>query len=369
MRDSKKKTSPLHGLSFALLFFAVASSFEICFMTVGGIFSLLEVKKILIPSHFKFFDWLPAVFLFFSGVGLAVQSKNKGLSIRKLKLNAQRKGALILVLGVFFSSVWSMNIFIILGASMIIGSWFLRLENVSIFVIALLIIVLSLVLINFNVPFRFKYFAFNAQDDGLVKLIAFIGFNGYFSILPWSSFFIAGMAVGKTSLRPRGFFPPSSIIAILTIALGAFINVYCEGLYREIYGITYKFLYPFDQFVYQPAFVLINIGIGWLILNFLIHLFDKIGERKWMQDLSALSTARFTYLFLNYMLCSVFLWGFAFSGTIIIGFAYPVLSVLFILLGGLFSLWVINVWQRKIHKNAPLEWLMRYISIKENSEV
>jgi hypothetical protein len=59
--------------------------------------------------------------------------------------------------------------------------------------------------------------------------------------------------------------------------------------------------------------------------------------------------------------------GFAYSGTIVIGFAHPYLLLTFITLSIFTTFWGIRVWKRKVNKNAPLEWLIKYISSKDNS--
>lgn len=367
MKSGSNKIAHFNGISFALLIFSIATAFVIPFITVGGIFSIVDVKKMQIPVYFAYFDWIPAILLFVLGVGLAIQSKNKSQSSQKLRLNTQRKGALLLGIGLLLASSWGMDFFIILGASFIIGSWLIRMDSLTIHVISLAIILLSLVLVNLDVPFKFKYFVFDVQVDGIAKLLAFVGFNGYYSIFPWVSIFLSGLAVGKGVLRPRGFFPPTSFIAAFIIVLGYLTNLYCIDLYAQMDSFSAKFLYPFDQFLYQPSFILISIGLGWLIVNFCNHLFELLGDRDWIPRMKELATSKLTMLLVIYLLGSLFMMGFAYSGTIVIGFAHPFLLLTFISLSILATFWGIIVWKRKVNKHAPLEWLIKYISTKDNS--
>ena len=350
MKSSSSKVAHFNGVSFALLFFSIATAFVIPFITVGGIFSIVDVKKMQIPVYFAYFDWIPAVFLFILGVGLAIQSKNKSQSSYKLRINTQRKGFLLLAIGLLFAGAWGMNFFIILGASFIIGSWLLRLDSLTIHVIALSVILSSLVLVNLDIPFKYKYFVFDVQVDGVAKLLAFVGFNGYYSVFPWVALFISGLAVGKGVLRPRGFFPPTSFIAVFVIVLGYMTNLYCIDLYAQMDSFSAKFLYPFDQFLYQPSFVLVNIGLGWLIINFLNHLFEIIGDRSWIINIKELASSKLTVLFLIYLLGSLFMMGFAYSGTIVIGFAHPFLLSTFLILALMGIFWSIVIWKRKVNK-------------------
>ena len=367
MKSSSNKVAHFNGISFALLFFAVASAFVIAFITVGGIFSMVDVKKMQIPVYFAYFDWVPALFLFVLGVGLAIQSKNKSQSSQKLVMNTQRKGALLMAVGLLFVNLWGMNIFIIGGASLIVGSWLLRMDSITIHIISLAIVLISLVLVSVDIPFKFKYFIFDVQVDGLAKMLAFICFNGYFSLFPWVSLFISGMAVGKGVLRPRGFFPPTSFIAILILVMGYFTNRYCMDLYAQIDTFSSKFLYPFDRFFYQPAFVLMSIGLGWLLINIFNHLFELLGDKTWVPFIKDLASAKYTLLLLIYLFGSLFIAGFAFSDAIVIGFAHPYLLSVSILIAIGISLWFVVFWKRKVNKNAPLEWLIKYISSKDNS--
>jgi uncharacterized membrane protein len=367
MGSSKNKVAHFNGVSFALLIFSLATAGVISFITVGGIFSLIDVKKMQIPIYFSYFDWIPAVFLFLLGVSLAIQSKNKSQSVEKLKLNSQRKGALLLVIGLAFVPAWGINIFIIIGASYLISSMLIRMDSLTIHAISLAIILCSLVLVNVDIPFRYKYFVFDVQTDGVAKLMSFVFFNGYYSVFPWVASFLSGMAVGKGVLRPRGFFPPTSFIALFIVILGFATDMYCVNLYTPVDAFVSKFLFPFNNFMYQPSFILISIGLGWIITNFLNHCFELLGPRVWIDRVKDLSTSKYTLLLLMYILGSLYMAGFAVSGTIVIGFAYPILLLVFILMGMGVAIWTVLVWKRKVSKYAPIEWVIKYISTKDNS--
>jgi hypothetical protein len=266
-----------------------------------------------------------------------------------------------------FAPVWGINIFIIIGACYLMASALIRLDSLTIHAISLAIILVSLVLVNLDIPFRYKYFVFDVQSDGVARMISFVFFNGYYSVFPWSAAFISGMAVGKGVLRPRGFFPPTSFIAFFIVVLGFATNMYCVNLYAPVDAFVSKFLYPFNNFMYQPSFILISIGLGWMITNFLNHCFELLGPREWIEKVKDLSTSKFTLLLIMYILGSLYMAGFAFSGTIVIGFAYPLLLLVFIGIGMALAIWSVLFWKRKVNKYAPIEWVIKYISTKDNS--
>jgi hypothetical protein len=366
MKDNSKKAAHFYGVNFLQFIFSTLVAFYIGFVGVGGIPALLDPKRMQIPVYFIFFDWLVGVFLFVLGVGASIHMRNKFINQKKASSNNMRKGLVLFVIGLIFLK-WGMNVFIIMGASFIVSGWFRKTESLWLHGLSLAIILVSMVLINFDIPFRLGYFGINFQNDGLVKLTSFLLFNGYYSFFPWVAIFLSGMAVGKGALRPRGFFPPSSLVAIMIIVSGLMVDRYCSGLYPQLDMYRAKFLFPFNQFVYQPSFMLYIIGVSWLLINFVNHFFTFIHAEKTLDLIKDLSYQKYSLLFFFYFFCSLFLMGFAHSGTVIVGFSFPwtVMISLIILYSCLMFLF--KLWKKKVNKYTPLEWLIKSVSLKNNS--
>jgi hypothetical protein len=292
--------------------------------------------------------------------------RNKFINQKKASTNNIRKGLIFFLIGLIFLN-WGMNLFIIMGASFLVSGLFRKTDGLWLHGLTLAIILLSMVLINFDIPFRLRYIGINFQNDGLVKLTSFLLFNGYYSFFPWVAVFLSGMAVGKGVLRPRGFFPPSSMVAILIIVSGVLVNRYCEGIYPQMDMYRSKFLFPFDQFVYQPSFMLIIIGVSWLLINLVNHFFTFIHSERTLDAIKELSNQKFSLLFFFYLFSSLFLMGFAHSGTVIIGFSFPWTVIISLIILYSCLMFLFKLWKKKVNKYTPLEWLIKSVSLKNNS--
>lgn len=366
MNDNSKKAAHFYGVNFLQFIFSSLVALYLGYLAVGGIPALLDPKRMQIPVYFVFFDWMVGVLLFVLGVGASIQMRNKFINQKKASANNMRKGLVLFVVGLIFLS-WGMNIFIIAGASFIVSGFFRKTDGLWLHALSLAIILVSMVLINFDIPFRLRYFGIDFQNDGLVKLTAFLLFNGYYSFFPWVAVFISGMAVGKGALRPRGFFPPSSLVAIMIIIAGFMVNRYCEGLYPQMDMYRAKFLYPFDQFVYQPSFMLFIIGFSWLLINFVNHFFTFIHAERTLDVIKDISYQKYSILFFFYFFCTLFTMGFAHSGTIIIGFSFPRTLMISLVILFIVMMLLLKLWKKKVNKYAPLEWLIKSVSLKNNS--
>jgi hypothetical protein len=366
MKDNSKKAAHFYGVNFLQFIFSSLVALYLGYAVAGGIPDLLDPKRMQIPVYFVYFDWLIGSFLFVLGVGASIQVRNKFINQKKVSANNMRKGLILFVIGLVFLR-WGMNIFIIMGICFIVSGFFRKTDGLWLHGLSLFIILASMVLINLDIPFKLVYFGLDFQNDGLVKLTAFLLFNGYYSFFPWVAIFISGMAVGKGALRPRGFFPPSSLIAILIIVAGFMVDSYCEGLYPQIDMYKAKFLFPFDQFIYQPSFMLFIIGFSWLLINFINHFFTFIHAESALNVIKELSYQKYSILFFFYLFCSCFTMGFAHSGTIIVGFSYPFTLLISLIILYISLIFFMNLWKKKVNKYAPLEWLIKSVSSKNNS--
>jgi hypothetical protein len=366
MKDNSKKVAHFYGVNFLQFIFSSLAALYLGYSAVGGIPALLDPKRMQIPVYFVFLDWIVGVFLFVLGVGASIQLRNKFINQKKASANNMRKGLIFFVIGLVFLS-WGMNIFIIIGASFIVSGLFRKTDGIVLHGLSLFIIFISMVLINLDIPFRLGYFGIDFQNDGLVKLAAFLLFNGYYSFFPWVAIFLSGMAVGKGALRPRGFFPPSSLVAILIIAAGFLVDRYCEGLYPQMDMYRAKFLFPFDHLIYQPSFMLFIIGFSWLLINFVNHFFTFIHAERTLELIKDLSYQKYSILFFFYFFCTLFILGFAHSGTIIVGFSFPLTLMISLIILYISIMFIMKLWKKKVNKYTPVEWLIKSVSLKNNS--
>lgn len=169
MRHSNK-VSFLFGINFLQVLLGLGVFLVTAFLCLGDAQSEKEIQRLVltrglsIPSYMVLIDWIPACFLFVIGITLSLQHRNKEVSSEKIRMNSLRKGFLFLAIGLIFSPMWSMDIFIILGVSYIIGSMIFQWEMMLLNVVVIALLFLGLVLINLDVRVFYHYSLLDLQD-------------------------------------------------------------------------------------------------------------------------------------------------------------------------------------------------------------
>jgi hypothetical protein len=373
MSKGRTRLAHLYGINFMQLLFGILTFFVVVFFQVGGIHGLIYTGfggKVQIPLSFVFFDWIPAIYLFVTGLGASLQFRNKYTNRKKLVTNLTRKGAFFFIIGLCFAFQWSMNIFIILGLCLILSGVFISRSYMFLHGFIVLIVLASLIMVNLDVPYFLRFHALDIHKTDTEDFIAFVFFNGYYSLFPWLSFFLAGLAFGKGAVRPRGFFPPTSIFAIGFIVAAYFVEGYCASLYTASYAMSKVSLpFPFGSFVFQPTFVFLAIGIAWVLVNFVNHLFVFVESLNFTLWVKKLSSMKFSLLFFGHLIAALYINLFTANQTYILAFVYPIWLLLFTLVVLAIGYWLCNLWLKKINKYPPIEWLIKSISLsyKEGS--
>jgi len=367
MIKGKSRLAHLYGINFLQLIFGLLTFYVIAFFQVGGIHSLIYTGfggRVQIPLSFAFFDWIPAVYLFVTGLGISLQHRNKYTNKKKLISNLTRKGAFFFIMGLLFVSDWGMNIFIILGLSLMVVTLMLSWNAVVLHGVIVGIVISSLLMVNLDVPYFLKFHSLDIHKTDTEDFFAFLFFNGYYSFFPWFSFILAGLAFGKGSVRPRGFLPPTTILAFVFLIIAYLIQNYCESIYVASYQMSKQDLpFPFNFFVFQPSFVFMAVGISWITVNFVNHIFTYIQSLKFALAVKRLSSMKFSLLFFGYLVATFYLQMFTANQTYVLAFVSPYWLMFFITAVLLIGYWLCNFWLKKINKYSPVEWVIKSISI------
>src|SRR5690606_21999897 len=97
-------------------------------------------------------------------------------------------------------------------------------------IMMIVVLVLGFVLLYLGVPTTVEYSPPTLQGGNIINLSGFLFFNGYFAIIPWSMFFLAGMQFGRLNISSKGWLPPSSLFGIGLIVVSVFIQYYSSPL-------------------------------------------------------------------------------------------------------------------------------------------
>ncbi|MFM7728950.1 MAG: hypothetical protein ACKO7B_19790, partial [Flavobacteriales bacterium] len=181
------------------------------------------VQNSLTHTKFNvFLDVFPTIFFFLNGFTVTLTMRDRRISNRKLLSYSGKRGSVLLLIGLIFCAIWPMNILIASGMMFLVVPFVAQWNNVLIRVITLLTIVFGISLLYIDVPTHTTYSTPSLGGGEIYNGLGFMFFNGYYSPLPWVVFFFAGLIYGRTEIRPRGWLPPSSIVAIGMIVISFF---------------------------------------------------------------------------------------------------------------------------------------------------
>ena len=340
------------GLDFAYLLAMVGTFVYIYALT-------FDTRMIGFLSHYKFsmyLDFFPAFFLFINGFTISLSLRNSRASVRKILSYINRRGLILMVLGLLICGTWNMNLMVFCGAMYVLAALIARWNNNVIMVIMILLMSAAHAMLMLGVPTSVTFVAPNIEK-GFIQLLRFLFFNGYFSILPWSMFFLGGLLFGREDVRPRGVLPPSSIFGFILIVLA-----FVAEKYLNLFDVDFN---PYSRI--NPAFlnikfalsgfILFGIGLSIVALNLLTYLFRKgAGEAidNWVQQISS---TKYSAIFLHSML------GFIFLKISNVHFFHPlpvrivmiVITVPLIFLG-------LTYWKKKVNKIGPIEFVIKRFS-------
>ena len=293
--------------------------------------------------------------------------KTKRQSSSRLMGHYSRRGLVLLALGLLFVGFWPANILIIAGICFFVSPVFIRWESLPLQILLFSVVLLSTVLGNLDIPISPSFSGFKLQDVSAINIVGFLFFNGYYSVLPWISFFILGIVYGKSQIRLKGWFPPIAILgAVITIA-GIVVQPFLNKMFGDIgelnvfsNNIMSIRFHSFSFFLFESGLVLMAVSA--------INYFGK----KWNETtngaavigwIDRFSSSKYT-LYFFVCLETAILWSLVKGGNqariywfksayVLIPASLAMLAASFLLL-----IW----WKKKVTEKAPVEWLLKNIS-------
>ena len=317
--------------------------------------------------YFIWFGFFPSLFLFLNGYTMTLAFKAKKQSRRRLMGHYSRRGLVLLALGLFFVGFWPANILIISGICFFVSPLFIRWESLVLQIWLFSILLLSTVLGNLEVPIYPSYSGIKILESNGMNIVGFLFFNGYYSVLPWISFFILGIIFGKTHVRVKGWFPPISILGAVLMLVGILVQPFLNKLSGDIGGLD---VFSYDLLgirFHSFSFVLFESGAILIAVN-AINYFGK----KWNQTemgakiiglIDRFSSSKYT---LYFFVCAQtgILWALVKGGNQarIYWFkpVYILIPASLAMLGLSFAL--VLWWKKRVTEKAPVEWLLKNIS-------
>lgn len=346
------RSTGLIGIDVAYLIALAGAALSSAFFVLGDRTYLLN------HEHFYLIlDFFPALFFFLNGLTVTLTMRDRRISSRRLLSYLSKRGSVLFLIGLLFIQSWPLNIFIASGVFYLIAPAFAQWNNLILRTLAVITGMIAIILLNIDVDAHTLYAGLRLNGANLTSFFSFFFFNGYFSILPWSTFFIAGMLFGRSTLRPRGWIPPMSIAMVLGIGVSYFVQQYCLGLYGTFDPVNKISAPLLGLKFYLPAFYIFSLCGILLLMNFLLYAFRKEMSRKATKVLQNFSSSKY----------SIFLFVY-FYGWLVMSISNSVafnnnnILVLLVIFVVVLSFVSTNAWKNKVSTTAPVEWIIKRLS-------
>jgi len=317
--------------------------------------------------YFIWFGFFPALFLFLNGYTMTLAFKSKRQSKRRLMGHYSRRGLVLLALGLLFVGFWPANILVIAGICFFVSPLFIRWESIVLQVLLFSVALLATVLGNLEVPIYPAFSGIKILDANAMNIVGFLFFNGYYSVLPWISFFILGVVFGKSNVKVKGWLPPIAVLGFIIMIAGIIVQPFLNSLCGEIGELDVFSNNIMGIRFHSFSFILFESGAILMSVN-AINYFAK----KWNQTISGakiigwidrFSSSKYTLYFFVCLETGI-LWSLVKGGNqariywfksmyVLIPTSIAMLASSFFLV-----LW----WKKKVTDKAPVEWLLKNIS-------
>jgi hypothetical protein len=241
----------------------------------------------------------------------------------------------------------------VVAAAPFVAQW----NNVLLRIFTLLTIVFGISLLYVDVPTHTAYSLPTLEGGEIYNALGFVLFNGYYSVLPWFSFFFAGLLYGRAEIRPRGILPPSSILAILMIVASFFINRFAKKIDTDITVLQRSDLFFLNIRLLFPAFIIYAIGVSLLALNTSIYLFRKVENKRFLRTVQTISSQKYSVIFWHTVIGTITL-----LATNVQFFSKKIALLIYVALAMTLTLYLTFFWRKHVSEQGPIEWLIKRTS-------
>jgi len=316
------------------------------------------VQSSLTHTKFNvFIDVFPALFFFLNGFTVTLTMRDRRISNRKLLSYSGKRGSVLLLFGLVFCAVWPMNIFIASGMMFLIVPFIAQWNTIILRVLTLLIIVFGVTLLFLDVPTHTVYTLPSLGGGEIYNGMGFLFFNGYYSLLPWAVFFVAGLIFGRTEIRPRGVLPPSSIIGIVLIGFSFLVNRYAKVLDTDALFLRRSDLFFMNIRLLFPAFCLYGMGVSIVVLNLFIFTFRKLQSTTLLKFFQTISSMKYSVILFYTLIGFITI-----SATNVAFFSKRGILVVYVILATTLTFYLPFLWRKKVTEQGPMEYFIKRIS-------
>jgi len=305
-----------------------------------------------------------AVFVVLAGLGIAFMTKNKkGIEEQKIaRVRVLKRALFLFLLGLLFYLVWPADILHFYGVYMLITALVLYASPRLLLILSTTLILGYFLLIStFSYEESWNFETFEYADFWTVKgFFRNLVFNGFHPVIPWVSFMLFGLWLGRQDLQDsyfvRKMFRLSGIMYLLIQVSSILILQLFSGVSAEEYELV-KVIFGTAPMPPMPIYMFQGLAFSTFVISGCILFSSRYIQKRWIQGLAAMGRMALTIYIVH-----VFLGIGVFYESIESG---NPLSLSFVLLYALsFSFLCLlfsDFWLRKF-KFGPFEWLMRKVT-------
>ena len=346
------RSNGLIGIDIAYIIALIGCLFASIIFGIGGRLHMLSHDH-----YYLIMDFFPALFFFLNGLTVTLTMRDRRISSRRLLSYLGKRGMILVLVGLLFIKVWPLNLLFASGIFYLIAPFFAQWNNIILRSLLVVVWLLSIVLINFDVPTTTLYSGIHLGGANFKHLFSFLLFNGHYSPLPWFMFFVAGLIYGRSDLRPRGIMPPSSLVAILFMLAA----VGLEGYSTKVYGVKDKedilSLVGLNIKFYLPAFLVFATALCFLVMNVVNYLFRSSLSKSRLALIHSVSGSKYSIYFFVMFFGSIIA---SITNTIIFRDKWVIFFFALALIS--FSLYISYIWRKRISQTTPIEWMIKKVS-------
>ena len=306
-----------------------------------------------------------AVFVVLAGVGIGLMSRGKETAEAQaeVKMRLLKRAAFLFILGLVFYLVWPADILHYYGVYMLITVFVLYASPRLILLLATVLILGYFVLISaFDYEQAWNFETFEYAGFWTIKgFVRNLLFNGFHPVIPWVSFMLFGLWLGRQDLQNgffvRKIFRLSGIMYLLIQLSSIGILKLFSGVSAEEFELV-NAMFGTSPMPPMPVYMFNGLSFAVFIISGSILFSSRYIQHRWVQILASMGRMALTIYVLHVVL------GIGVFGESI-GQGKPAMSLGFSLVYALsFSVLCVLIsdfWLRK-YKHGPLEWVMRKIT-------
>jgi len=343
----------LLGIEFAYSLAIIGCVMYIFLFTIGD-----KVRSVLSHQEFSLIlDFFPALFFFLNGMTVTLTMRDKRISRRKLLNYLGKRGSVLFLIGVAMCIIWPMNIFVASGLMYFLSQFLAMWNSVLLRSLMVLLVLIGFLLLYFNVPTTVEFAPPTLQGGNLINLSGFLLFNGYFSVIPWFIFFLAGMEFGRANVSAKGWFPPSSIVGVGLVVISIAIQHYSSSLQDELIGIAESDSLFLKLRFFYLAFIFYGIGVSVCLVNAFLFLFNDFKSKRLLKFTQTISSMKYSVLFIQVMIALLTM---AVTNSPI--FMNKIILTIYVVIATTLTLYLTILWKKRINEQGPVEYVVKRIA-------